>query len=280
MSGPAQCCLIAPDLSQAICDTDVMSLLRCANRQSDQKPVGADDCHREESTIPLTNEVKTELVTQAVDCREPDRSDGQRHIKTEASGPNGADCFDGTNRPPCSCGVAAAPSLYRWIFMGAPQYQCSLCQRLLGSNSSNAHVHMWRQHAVDDPCVVQLDTGESTHRKRRSIARAESTEAAVRRADRKRKSSGRSTCSSACWERFIFAVLNISRSSRPNQPLFDCDTPAEQYCDDETHKRSGDAPPTAKTMRGKWAAVREHLIAGRTSANVAGSKGLFTFHVP
>ena len=96
----------------------------------------------------------------------------------------------------------------------------------------------------------------------------------------KPKSNGKSTCSPACWERLIDAVLAFYRlrSRKPNEAIFDQSSRAEQYCDLETHKRSGTAPPTAKTVQGKWAAIREHLIAGRTTAGVAGAKGQRAFH--
>ena len=183
-------------------------------------------------------------------------------------------------RPPCSCGVMDAPCLYRWnVQPGEVRFECSICGRVLGGNSSNSHLHMLKEHGVDDPCVVWLDTGKSTHRKHRSLAGEESKETAVRRSNP--KSNGKSTCSPACWERLIQAVLDFyrSRSRRPNEAIFDQFTPAEQYCDVETHRRSGTVPPTAKTVQGKWAAIREHLIAGRSTVEVAGSKGRSRFHV-
>ena len=178
------------------------------------------------------------------------------------------------SRPACSCGVLDAPCLFRWnVQPGEVRFECSICGRVLGGNSSNSHLHMLKEHGVDDPCVVWLDTGKSTHRKHRSLAGEESKETAVRRSNP--KSNGKSTCSPACWGRLILAVLDFyrSRSRRPNEAIFDQSTPSEQYCDVETHRRSGTVPPTAKTVQGKWAAIREHLIAGRSIAEVAGSKG-------
>ncbi len=183
---------------------------------------------------------------------------------------------DNRLRPPCTCGRVEAPCLYRWnVAPGEVRFECCVCGRVLGGNSSNSHLHMAKEHGVDDPCVVWLDTGKSTHRKHRSSQQQqqeEHKETVARRANP--KSNGKSTCSPACWEHFVDAVLEryTSRQRRPNEAIFDQSTPAEQFCDVDTHTKGGTVPPTAKTVQGKWAAIREHLVADRSTSEVAGSK--------
>jgi len=82
------------------------------------------------------------------------------------------------------------------------------------------------------------------------------------------KCNGKSTCSPACWERLINAVLDFysSEQRRPNEAIFDRATPTAHYCDVDMHNSRGTKPPTAKTVQGKWAAIREHLNASRRAA--------------
>ena len=134
------------------------------------------------------------------------------------------------------------------------RFRCSICERVLGGNSSNSHLHMAKEHAVDNPCVVWLDKGKSTHRKHRS--EEESKEAALRRSNT--KSNGQSTCSPACWERLIEAVLHFycTRPRRPTEAVFDPNTQPAHYCHMDTHTSSGTAPPSATTVQGKWGHTR------------------------
>ncbi len=220
---------------------------------------------------PLWNEPDTALMYAKLG-EEKEAGDRQPRLdraEQQRSGPP-------EQRPPCSCGVEGAPCIYRWsVQPGEVRFECSVCHKMLGGNSSNSHLHMLKEHGVSDPCVVWLDTWRSTHRRHRSAVE-ETKEATVRRVNP--KSNGKSTCSPACWERLIKAVLDFYelRPRRPNEAIFDQTTRAEQYCDCEMHAKSGTVPPTAKTVQGKWAAIREHLAAGRTTNEVAGNKGQHT----
>ena len=185
--------------------------------------------------------------------RPPAHSYNKQAIKEEENEKNegGSDGIgQSTRRPLCECGRFDGPCLYRWnVLAGEVRFRCSICERVLGGNSSNSHLHMAKEHAVDNPCVVWLDKGKSTHRKHRSGE--DSKEAAVRRSNT--RSNGKSTCSPACWERLIEAVLRFYSfaSRRPNEAIFDKATLPSHYCDIDTHTRGGTTPPSAKTVQGK-----------------------------
>ena len=208
-------------------------------------------------------------TTESTACAEP--------AEVEHDDQRAVICTSGRSKPygqpirsSCSCGVLDVP--YQSRRNAQPE-----AMRFEGnSNSSLLHMRKLKKYGVDDPCVAWLGAVERMHRKPR--ADKERKQTAVRQVNPKTR--GKSSCSPACWERLIQAVLAFgrSRARRSNETLFDPSLPTECYCDMETHRSSGSTPPTAKTVQGKWAALREHLVAGRSTAEVAGSKGLYLLH--
>ena len=224
----------------------------------------------------------TTTKVNSEDGGQVDATISSSQLKQHGEGEKGSDIDWSARptRPVCSCGGANSPSLHRVsVCAGEVRFECSNCQQELDRTSRHFHPNLLKEHSVDELCEVALDIGTSTHRKHRTTAE-QIKEVAMRQAGR--RSSGKSTCSPACWERFICAVLDFYRQRvrRPNEAAFDQSSLAKHYCDAETHEKSGSAPPTGKTVQGKWAAIRDHLGNGRTTAEAAGSKGLYTVPTP
>ena len=57
------------------------------------------------------------------------------------------------------------------------EFWCALCDRLLGRNSSNAHLHMEKEHDNLESCVLHTDTGRIKHRQHRVVPSDDDSEA-------------------------------------------------------------------------------------------------------